>query len=108
MVMAKAQDSRHLSEVLSSFAAESNQSKQDFFGEFVLNGQIQLADLGAFYTIDLSVINPEQTLSEYITARFHRRVVVGDSDQLDQLLLTVRQINEDGDIIQVGIKSATP
>lgn len=107
MVLAKAQDSRHLSEVLSSFAAESNQSKQDFFGEFVLNGQIQLADLGAFYTIDLSVINPEQSLSDYITARFHRRVVVGDSDQLDQLILTVRQINEAGDIIQVGIKSAS-
>ena len=108
MVLAKAQDSRHLSEVLSSFAAESNQSKQDFFGEFVLNGQIQLADLGAFYTIDLSVINPEQTLSDYITARFHRRVVVGDSDQLDQLILTVRQINEAGEIVQVGIKSAIP
>lgn len=107
MVLAKQQDSQHLSEVLSSFAAEANQSKQDFFGEFVLNGQIRLMDLAAFYTIDLTGINAEQTLSEYITTRFHRRVVVGDSEQLDQLLLTVRQIDEAGEIIQVGIKSAS-
>lgn len=106
MVMARAADSAVVSEVLSSYAATASQSKQDFFGEFVLNGQITLADLGAFYTIEFGVINPNQTVSEYISHRFFRRVVVGDDVQLDQLILTVRQIDEQDRILQVGIKPA--
>lgn len=107
MVLAKALDAAHLSEVLSSYAAQATASKQDFFGEFVLNGQILLTDLGAFYTIDFSRLDPQQSVSDYITARFHRRVVVGDSLQLDQLVLTVRQINDKDEILQVGIKAAS-
>jgi cell volume regulation protein A len=33
-------------------------------------------------------------------------VVVGDQVQLDQLVLTVRQIDDHDQILQVGIKSA--
>lgn len=106
MVLAKAADSAKLSDILSSYAAEATLSKQDFFGEFVLNGQISLSDLGAFYTIDFGSIDPSQSISDYITTRFHRRVAVGDSLQLDQLVLTVRQINEHDQILQVGIKPA--
>jgi cell volume regulation protein A len=106
MVMAKAADSAVVSEVLSSYAAEASQSKQDFFGEFVLNGQITLADLGAFYTIEFGDLDPTQTISDYISNRFFRRVVVGDDVQLDQLILTVRQIDEQDRILQVGIKAA--
>jgi cell volume regulation protein A len=72
----------------------------------VLNGQISLADLGAFYTIEFGSLDPQQSISDYITTRFHRRVVVGDSLQLDQLVLTVRQMNEHDQILQVGIKPA--
>ncbi len=106
MVLAKATDATYLSEVLSSYAEAATVSRQDFFGEFVLNGQILLSDLGAFYTIEFGDLDPQQSLSDYITERFHRRVVVGDSLQLDQLVLTVRQLNEKGDILQVGIKAA--
>jgi potassium/hydrogen antiporter len=107
MVLAKAADSAKLSEILSSYAAEATLSKQDFFGEFVLNGQISLSDLGEFYTIDFGTLDPSKSISDYITNRFHRRVVVGDSLQLDQLVLTVRQINEQDQILQVGIKPAS-
>ncbi len=106
MVLAKAADSAHLSEVLSSYAAAATLNRQDFFGEFVLNGQILLSELAAFYTIEFGELNPQQSLSEYITERFHRRVVVGDSLQLDQLVLTVRQLNDKDEILQVGIKAA--
>ncbi len=106
MVMAKGADSLELNEVLSSHAAQATLSKQDFFGEFVLNGQISLAELGAFYTIDFGELDPAQTVSDYITNKFFRRVVVGDSVQLDQLILTVRQIDEQDRILQVGIKPA--
>lgn len=106
MVMAKGTDSVELNEVLSSHATQATLSKQDFFGEFVLNGQISLAELGAFYTIDFGELDPAQTVSDYITNKFFRRVVVGDSVQLDQLILTVRQIDEHDRILQVGIKPA--
>jgi len=106
MVLAKAVDSAKLSDVLSGYSAQAILSKQDFFGEFVLNGQISLADLGAFYTIEFGTLDQQQSISDYMTTRFHRRVVVGDSLQLDQLILTVRQIDEQDQILQVGIKAA--
>jgi cell volume regulation protein A len=65
-----------------------------------------LADLGAFYTIEFGELDPSQTISDYIGNRFFRRVVVGDDVQLDQLILTVRQIDEQDRILQVGIKPA--
>lgn len=106
LVLAKATDAAHLSEVLSSYAATATTNRQDFFGEFVLNGQILLSELAAFYTIEFGDLDPQQSLSEFITERFHRRVVVGDSLQLDQLILTVRQLNDKDEILQVGIKAA--
>lgn len=106
MVLARAADNARLSEVLSSYADAASISKQDFFGEFVLNAQISLAELGGFYTIDFGHQDPTVSVSDYISERFHRRVVVGDSVQLDQLVLTVRQIDEREQIRQVGIKPA--
>ena len=67
-------------------------------------GDISLSDLDAFYTINLIGQDKNQTLAAYIAQRFHRRVVIGDQVRLDQLLLTVRQVNEAGEAIQVGIK----
>lgn len=106
LVLGHASAGKHLSEMLSCQAASVNLDKFDFFGEFVLNAQISLAELGAFYTIDFADVDQQQTIAQYINAMFFRRVVVGDSVQLDQLLLTVRQLDEQGQIIQVGIKSA--
>lgn len=106
MVLGYASSAKTLSESLSCQASEVNLDKFDFFGEFVLNAQISLAELGAFYTIDFSDTDPTQSIANYINAKFFRRVVVGDSVQLDQLLLTVRQVDETGQVQQVGIKAA--
>jgi cell volume regulation protein A len=105
MVLAKITDVKKISEVLASEAETSGLSNSNFFGDFVLNGAISLADLDAFYTINLTDQNKQQSLSSYITERFHRRVVIGDQVRLDQLLLTVRELDEQGVITQVGIKA---
>jgi len=105
LVLGSESVSRDLSETLSCQARSVSLDKQDFFGEFVLHAQIGLQELGAFYTINFAGENPEQTIAEFITAKFYRRVVVGDSVQLDQLLLTVRQLDDQGQIVQVGIKA---
>jgi cell volume regulation protein A len=92
---------------VSTSAEQTSLDKLDFFGDFVLNGEITLNELDGFYSIQFAADqDPSQSLSEYITEKFHRRVVVGDQVQLDQLVLTVRQIDEHDQILQVGIKSA--
>uniref|UniRef100_A0A486XTP9 Cell volume regulation protein A n=1 Tax=Rheinheimera sp. BAL341 TaxID=1708203 RepID=A0A486XTP9_9GAMM len=104
MVMAKLKHVAKISEVLANDAEKSVATNSNFFGDFVLNGAIILSDLDAFYTINFDGQDKQQTLAGYIGQRFHRRVVIGDQVQLDQLLLTVRQVNEAGEATQVGIK----
>ncbi|WP_372624976.1 transporter associated domain-containing protein [Arsukibacterium sp.] len=101
-------DVKKISEVLASEADTSGLTNSNFFGDFVLNGEVSLADLDAFYTINMDDQNKKQSLSSYISERFHRRVVIGDQVRLDQLVLTVRELDENGNIIQVGIKALEP
>jgi len=107
LVLSKAKDVKAVSDKVSTSAEQTSLDKLDFFGDFVLNGEITLNELDGFYSIQFAADqDPSQSLSEYITEKFHRRVVVGDQVQLDQLVLTVRQIDEHDQILQVGIKSA--
>ena len=108
MVLAKLKNVKKISEVLASEADSSGLSNSNFFGDFVLNGEVSLADLDAFYTINMTDLNKQQSLSSYISERFHRRVVIGDQVRLDQLVLTVRELDENGLITQVGIKAVEP
>jgi cell volume regulation protein A len=107
LVLSKAKDVKAVSDKVSTSAEQTSLDKLDFFGDFVLNGEITLNELDGFYSIKFAEDqDPSQSLSEYITEKFHRRVVVGDQVQLDQLVLTVRQIDDHDQILQVGIKSA--
>ncbi|GAA0662678.1 potassium/proton antiporter [Rheinheimera tangshanensis] len=107
LVLSKAKDVKAVSDKVSTSAEQTSLDKLDFFGDFVLNGEITLHELDGFYSIQFAADqDPSQSLSEYITEKFHRRVVVGDQVQLDQLVLTVRQIDDHDQILQVGIKSA--
>ncbi|MCA1930917.1 potassium/proton antiporter [Rheinheimera sp.] len=107
LVLSKAKDVKAVSDKVSTSAEQTSLDKLDFFGDFVLNGEITLNELDGFYSIQFAEDqDPSQSLSEYITEKFHRRVVVGDQVQLDQLVLTVRQIDDHDQILQVGIKSA--
>jgi len=107
LVLSKAKDVKAVSDKVSTSAEQTSLDKLDFFGDFVLNGEITLNELDGFYSIQFTADqDPTQSLSEYITEKFHRRVVVGDQVQLDQLVLTVRQIDDHDQILQVGIKSA--
>jgi len=107
LVLSKAKDVKAVSDKVSTSAEQTSLDKLDFFGDFVLNGEITLNELDGFYSIKFTEDqDPTQSLSEYITEKFHRRVVVGDQVQLDQLVLTVRQIDDHDQILQVGIKSA--
>lgn len=107
LVLLKLKHIAAISKQLAKDAEKSVMSNNTFFGDFVLNGNISLSDLAAFYTISFTDKDAEQTLAAYIAQRFHRRVVIGDQVTLDQLILTVRQVNDAGDVTQVGIKPLT-
>lgn len=104
LVLCRLKDVSAISAVLASAPTKGALTDSDFFGDFVLNGDITLDELDAFYSISLPEHESRITLADYITERFHRRVVVGDQVKLDSLILTVRQMTEDGKVKQVGIK----
>lgn len=104
LILCKMNDVQAISDVLASTAKAGGLTQSDFFGDFVLNAQITLDELDSFYTIALPEHDSHLTLADYITDKFHRRVVVGDQVSLDSLVLTVRQLADNGDVKLVGIK----
>jgi cell volume regulation protein A len=74
-----------------------------FFGEFVLNGEAQLADVEQAYGIKVEQEESTQTLSACIARHQHGHPVVGDSLMLGPVTLVVKAV--EGDVItKVGLK----
>lgn len=105
LVMAKQADLRKASDVLASGGTPKGVTKSAFFGDFVLNADVKLHDLTVFYALPAD-IDEDLSLSidDVIRRRFRRRVVVGDHVTLGNLILTVRDVADSGDIIKVGVK----
>jgi cell volume regulation protein A len=74
-----------------------------YFGDFVLNGDAVLGDLGAIYGFDVPAEHAGHTLAEYLDRRSHGRVVVGDRAPLGTAQLVVREM-QDGRVTRVGLK----
>lgn len=106
LVMAKQTDLRKISDVLASNGQGKRVTKADFFGDFVLNADVKLQDLTVFYALpsDLNE-DMQQSIDDVMRKRFRRRVVVGDDVTLGNLILTVREVADNGDIVKVGVKT---
>jgi cell volume regulation protein A len=74
-----------------------------YFGDFVLNGDAVLGDLADVYGIEVPGEERHKTLAQYLSERFHGRVVVGDRGSLGHAKLVVREIRE-GLPARVGLK----
>jgi cell volume regulation protein A len=74
-----------------------------YFGDFVLNGDAPLGELAQVYGLDIPEQHAGKTLADYLRARFHGRVVVGDRASLGTAALVVREIH-DGRVSRVGLK----
>ncbi len=74
-----------------------------YFGDFVLNGEAKLAELGDVYGLEVPAAHAAKTLAEYLDQRFHGRVVVGDRAALGNAVLVVREM-QGGRVSQVGLK----
>ncbi|WP_194757205.1 potassium/proton antiporter [Aliidiomarina indica] len=105
MVLARSDDMSKISEVLGSTGTNSRINKKTFFGDFVLNGEITLADLAGFYVLpDEGGEDLNTSINDIFKQRFHRRVVVGDHIILGNLMFTAREVADDGTILKVGVK----
>lgn len=105
MVLTRAADVAKISEVLASSGSDKRVNRKSFFGDFVLNADITLADLSGFYVIPEDAYEDLNTdIRSIFHRRFHRRVVIGDHIVLGNLMFTVREVADDGVILKVGVK----
>lgn len=105
MVLTRTSDVAKISEVLASSGSDKRVNRKSFFGDFVLNADITLADLSGFYVIPDDAYEDLNTdIREIFRRRFHRRVVIGDHIILGNLMFTAREVNDDGVILKVGVK----
>ncbi|MGI0154019.1 MULTISPECIES: potassium/proton antiporter [Idiomarinaceae] len=105
IVMAKVQHIDEISKVLAAGGKPKEIQTSEFFGDFSLRGSLSLAEVASFYPLgELSDDLAALTLNDYFDRKFHRRVVVGDDLKIGQVQLTVRELNEHGEISQVGVK----
>jgi potassium/hydrogen antiporter len=74
-----------------------------FFGDFVLNGEARLGEVGQLYGFQVAPAAAGLSVAEYIAQAFHHRPVVGDRVRLGQVELVVRDAGEGG-VTRVGLK----
>ena len=74
-----------------------------YFGDFVLNGDAVLGELGSVYGVDVPAEHAGKTLAQYLNERAHGRAVVGDRAPLGNAELVVREV-EGKQVRRVGLK----
>lgn len=106
LVTATARDIDEVSRILASGGKGLKINDKGFFGDFSLRGDLTFSELSAVYplgVVDDVILG--KTLQDYFTEKFHRRVVIGDMAQVGDVVLTVREINEQGEVQSLGIKA---
>ncbi len=89
------------------FVAEHGPTRLEehvFFGDFVLNGDIDLDDLAGAYGLDIPDRKAaDRDLNGYLLRIFKKRAVVGDRVRLNNMEFVVREM-DNGQISKVGLK----
>jgi cell volume regulation protein A len=79
--------------------------EQQFFGEFVLDGEATLAAVATVYGLALSAEQQAQPLADFMAEAFHDRPVVGDRHRLGPVELVVRELRGER-VSRVGLRLA--
>ncbi|MDY0050754.1 MAG: transporter associated domain-containing protein, partial [Halothiobacillaceae bacterium] len=69
---------------------------------FMLDGRARLADIRAFYALDLPDAEEQMSLSAYLRLRLGERLVTGDTLEIAGALLRVLEMHE-GHVTRVGL-----
>ena len=78
--------------------------EQHFFGEFVVKPAVQLSDLAFAYGIKVAPEEASRTLDGLFRERFGDVPVAGDRIDFDGICITVKQLDEQGNIQALGLK----
>ena len=78
-----------------------------FFGEFTVSADCPAGDLAAAYGISLEAGEAELSLASLVTHRLGRHAVEGDRVSIGAFELTVRHLNNRGEIDKIGLKCPT-
>jgi cell volume regulation protein A len=88
------------------FAARVQRKDLDehlYFGDFVLNGDARLGDVGAMYGVEIEPAIATRTLNDHLLRVFKARPVVGDRARVGSVELVVREM-EGERISKVGLR----
>ena len=106
LVAATARDIDEVSRILASGGRGLKVNDKGFFGDFSLRGDLTFTELSSVYplgNVDDTLMG--KMLKDYFTEKFHRRVVIGDMITVGDVVLTVREIDELGEVKSLGIKA---
>lgn len=78
-----------------------------FFGDFILEGSARLDELAMLYALDLTAIDPDQTLGPYLARMVGGKPVVGDHVEWQGLIWTIAELRGD-EVLKVGVRPAKP
>ena len=102
-LLAQPKDLPYLGRLFDPHREPERLEEHRYFGDFVLNGDAVMADLGMAYGIDIPGDAGDMTLAAYLSRMFRGRAVVGDRADLGRAQLVVREI-ENGRVHRVGLR----
>ncbi|WP_303904401.1 potassium/proton antiporter [Thiohalomonas denitrificans] len=104
-LLAAAQAIEALDRIFITVRTPERLKAQQFFGEFVLNGDAKLADVAGFYGFPIPDEAVDASIADYFRRRFHNQPVIGDRIRVSGVEMVVRDIKE-GVVVQVGLRLA--
>jgi potassium/hydrogen antiporter len=99
---------RHLRLLDRVYAGTPPSDERMFFGDFSLPPDARLDDVATRYGIAVPPDLAGRTLREAIGERLHGRVELGDRIALGPFELIVRDLNAEGEIVEVGLLLSDP
>ncbi len=105
-VLAQDADSAALSDLLTVPAAPAYLEKRQFYGDFVLRADAQIAAVAEQYGLPLPEEAAGLTLEEFLVLKLRGKPVVGDRVRLGKLEFVVRTV-EAGHVSLVGLRIPT-
>lgn len=102
-VVGRPRDLPALSKLFSKTHAPRYLENRSFFGDFILEGDAQLGEVGRFYGFDVPPELGNLTLADFFSKHFGGHPVVGDSIQWEGHTWVVAAMDDDW-ILKVGLK----
>lgn len=100
-------NSRHVPLLDRLFAGPAEDAANpDLYGEFALNPDARIVDIANTYAASIDLADANLTLKEFLNAKLHGDIEVGDRVGFGDFDLIIRAMDQKHQIIEVGLPSA--